>query len=154
MARKVLGGSGKASRRRLRKARSKITARQKHEFTFRGHTMDELKAMSMDDFSDLLPSRLRRSIARGASPEQENLYKAIQAGKRQVYRTHRRDIVIMPFMVGKRFAVYCGNAYRDVDVQADMLGHYIGEFAQTRKTVKHTGPGVGATRSSKFLPLK
>jgi small subunit ribosomal protein S19 len=154
MARKVLGGSGKASRRRLRKARSKITARQKHEFTFRGHTMDELKAMSIDDFSDLLPSRLRRSIARGASAEQEQLYKSIHAGKKPVYRTHRRDIVILPSMVGKRFAVYCGNEFKEVDVQPDMLGHFIGEFALTRKTVKHTGPGVGATRSSKFLPLK
>jgi len=154
MARKVIGGSGKASRRRMRKARSKITARAKHEFTFRGHTMDELKAMSVDDFSELLPSRLRRSLARGASDEMEKLYKSMNAGRRTIYRTHRRDVVILPLMVGKRFAVYNGHAWKEVEIQPDMLGHFVGEFAPTRQTVKHTGPGVGATRSSKFLPLK
>jgi len=154
MARKVQGGSGKAARRRLRKARSKITARLKREFTFRGHTMEELQAMPLEDFAELLPSRLRRSLTRGASDEQEKLYKSIREGRKQVYRTHRRDIVILPFMVGKRFAVHSGKEYKEVDVQADMLGHFIGEFALTRKSVKHTGPGVGATRSSKFLPLK
>lgn len=154
MAKKVQGGSGKAARRRLRKARSKITARLKREFTFRGHTIEELKAMSLDDFSELLPSRLRRSLSRGASAEQEKLYDAIQSGAQGPYRTHRRDIVILPFMVGKRFQVHSGKEFKDVDVQPDMLGHYLGEFALTRKFSKHTGPGVGATRSSKFLPLK
>jgi small subunit ribosomal protein S19 len=154
MAKKIQGGSGKSARRRLRKARSKITARLKREFTFRGHTLDELKAMSIEDFSELLPSRLRRSIERGASHEQEKLYRQMQAGVPGPYRTHRRDIVIFPFMVGKRFQIHTGKEFVDVDVQSDMLGHYVGEFALTRKSVKHTGPGVGATRSSKFLPLK
>jgi small subunit ribosomal protein S19 len=154
MAKKIQGGSGKAARRRLRKARSKITARLKREFTFRGHTMDELRAMSVDDFCELLPSRLRRSIERGASPEQAKLYEALQAGAAGPFRTHRRDVVVLPFMVGKRFQVHTGKEFQDVDIQPDMLGHYLGEFALTRKTVKHTGPGVGATRSSKFLPLK
>jgi len=154
MARKAVGGSGKAARRRLRKARSKITARAKKEFTFRGHTMDELSQMSLEDFSELLPARLRRSLARGASHDQQMLYEAVRRGKKRVFRTHRRDVVILPMMVGKRFAVHSGNAYLEVEVQPDMLGHYLGEFALTRRTVKHTGPGVGATRSSKFLPLK
>lgn len=154
MAKKIQGGSGKAARRRLRKARSKITARLKHEFTFRGQTMEELKALPMEDFAELLPSRLRRSLSRGASEEQTKLYGAMQSGAAGPFRTHRRDIVIMPFMVGKRFQVYCGKEFKDVDVQPEMIGHFVGEFALTRKTVKHTGPGVGATRSSKFLPLK
>ncbi len=154
MAKKIQGGSGKAARRRLRKARSKITARLKREFTFRGHTMEELAALPMEDFAELLPSRLRRSLSRGASEEQAKLYKTVQSGVKGPYRTHRRDIVIQPFMVGKRFQVYSGKEFKDVDVQPDMLGHYLGEFAPTRKAVKHTGPGVGATRSSKFLPLK
>jgi len=154
MAKKVMGGSGKAARRRMRKARSKITARLKHEFTFRGHTMEELKAMTIDDFSELLPSRYRRSLARGASEEQAKLYASIQGGAAGPFRTHRRDIVILPFMVGKRFQVYTGKEFKDVDVQPEMIGHFVGEFALTRKFSKHTGPGVGATRSSKFLPLK
>ncbi len=154
MARKAVGGSGKAARRRLRKARSKITARAKKEYTFRGHTMEELGQMSVEDFSELLPSRLRRSLARGVAHDQEKLYAAVRKGGKRVYRTHRRDVVILPMMVGKRFAVHSGKEYLEVEVQPDMLGHYLGEFAPTRKSVKHTGPGVGATRSSKFLPLK
>jgi small subunit ribosomal protein S19 len=154
MAKKIQGGSGKAARRRLRKARSKITARLKHEFTFRGHTMEELKAMSIEDFSELLPSRLRRSLSRGTSDEQAKLYASIRAGSPGPFRTHRRDTVILPFMVGKRFQVHSGKEFKDVDVQPDMIGHVLGEFALTRKFTKHTGPGVGATRSSKFLPLK
>ena len=154
MAKKIQGGSGKSARRRLRKARSKITARLKKEFTFRGYTMEELKGMSTEDFCELLPSRLRRSIERGASAEQAKLYAALAAGETGPFRTHRRDIVVQPFMVGKRFQVHSGKEFQDVDVQPDMLGHYLGEFALTRKSVKHTGPGVGATRSSKFLPLK
>lgn len=154
MARKAVGGSGKAARRRTRKARSKITARAKKEFTFRGHNMEELSKMSVEDFSELLPSRLRRSMVRGAAHDQQMLYKAVERGSKQVYRTHRRDVVILPMMVGKRFAIHSGNGYTEVEVQPDMLGHFLGEFAPTRKVVKHTGPGVGATRSSKFLPLK
>jgi len=154
MAKRIQGGASKAARRRLRKARSKITARAKKEFTFRGHNIEELAAMSLDDFSELLPSRLRRTMVRGNAHDQEKLYRAVRKGKKTVYRTHRRDIVILPFMVGKRFAVYSGKEFKEVEVQPDMLGHYLGEFALTRKSVKHTGPGVGATRSSKFLPLK
>ncbi len=154
MARKAVGGSGKAARRRLRKARSKITARAKKEFTFRGHTMEDLSKMSVEDFSELLPARLRRSLARGVAHDQQKLYDAVKRGEKRVFRTHRRDVVILPMMVGKRFAIHAGKGYQEVEIQPDMLGHYLGEFAPTRTSVKHTGPGVGATRSSKFLPLK
>src|SRR6266699_3530688 len=106
MAKKIQGGSGKAARRRLRKARSKITARLKREFNFRGHTLEELQAMPLEDFMELLPSRPRRSLARGASDEQTKLYDTIRRGVPGPYRTHRRDIVILPFMVGKRFQVH------------------------------------------------
>jgi small subunit ribosomal protein S19 len=154
MARKAVGGSGKAARRRLRKARSKITARAKKEFTFRGHTMEDLSKMSVEDFSELLPARLRRSLGRGVAHDQQKLYDAVKKGEKRVFRTHRRDVVILPMMVGKRFAIHAGKGYHEIEVQPDMLGHYLGEFAPTRTSVKHTGPGVGATRSSKFLPLK
>src|SRR5574342_349608 len=138
MAQKNTAGTAKAARRRLRKARSKITARAKKEFTFRGHTMEELSQMSVEDFSQLLPSRLRRSLVRGTAHDQEKLYEAVRRGEKRVFRTHRRDTVILPMMVGKRFAVHIGNAYTEVDVQPDMRGHLLGEVALTRKAVKHT----------------
>ena len=77
-----------------------------------------------------------------------------KAEKGDVIKTHLRDMVILPSFVGHRIDVYNGNEFQRIDIQPNMIGHYFGEFALTRKKVKHTGPGVGATRSSKFMPLK
>jgi len=71
-----------------------------------------------------------------------------------VLRTHRREIIILPDFVGRRIDVYNGKEFIRVDIKPEMIGHYLGEFALTRKPVKHSGPGVGATRSSKYMPLK
>ena len=65
-----------------------------------------------------------------------------------------RDLIIIPQYVGKTISVYNGHLYQTFTIKEDMIGHYIGEYSQTRKEVKHSGPGVGATRGSKFLPLK
>ncbi len=69
-------------------------------------------------------------------------------------RTHRREIPILPEFVGKTVHIYTGKAFQPVDIKPEMIGHALGEFAMTRKSVKHSGLGVGATRSSKFMPLK
>jgi small subunit ribosomal protein S19 len=69
-------------------------------------------------------------------------------------KTHRRDVIILPDFVGKKIAVHMGNKFKEIDIRAEMIGHYLGEFAMTRSFSKHSGPGVGATKSSKFLPLK
>ncbi len=63
-------------------------------------------------------------------------------------------MIILPSFVDHRIDVYNGKEFQRVDIQANMIGHYLGEFALTRQKVKHTGPGVGATRSSKYMPLK
>jgi small subunit ribosomal protein S19 len=63
-------------------------------------------------------------------------------------------MIVLPEFVGRKIAVYNGKEFQEVLIQQEMIGHYLGEFALTRKPVKHTGPGVGATRSSKFMPLK
>lgn len=41
-----------------------------------------------------------------------------------------------------------------VSLQPEMIGHYLGEFSITYKPVKHGRPGIGATHSSRFIPLK
>jgi small subunit ribosomal protein S19 len=63
-------------------------------------------------------------------------------------------MVIIPEMIGKRILVYMGKDWVTVDVTGEMLGHVLGEFSMTRHRVQHSAPGVGATKSSKFLPLK
>ncbi|WP_436911788.1 30S ribosomal protein S19 [Halosimplex marinum] len=129
------------------------------EFTYRGHTLDELQDMELEEVAELLPARQRRSITRGLSVEKEKLLEeAREAGEEETandpIRTHLRDMPIVPEMVGLTFAVYTGQSFERVKVEPEMLGHYLGEFQLTRTSVEHGQAGIGATRSSKFVPLK
>jgi len=131
------------------------------EFTYRGHTFDELQSMSMDEFIRLLPSRQRRSLQRGLTPEQriflENIRstkKALKEGGKATIKTHARDMVILPEMVGITVLVHNGKEFAAVEISPEMIGHYLGEFAITNKPVKHGSPGIGASRSSMYVPLK
>ncbi|HID31193.1 MAG TPA: 30S ribosomal protein S19 [Desulfobacterales bacterium] len=145
--------SAKAARRRARKHAGGAEIRQKKVFMYRGYTIEELKEMSLEEFRELLPARARRSLLRGFSRAQESFLRHMRK-KEGTIRTHRRDMVIIPEMVDRTIAVHNGKEFHEVKITPDMLGHYLGEFALTRKPVHHTGPGVGATRSSKFMPLK
>jgi len=144
----------KASRRKARKRLSTTTGRVKKEFTYRGHTMEELLGMDPYVQFALLPSRARRSIGRGLSLENEHFLERIRRNSGRTVRTHRRDMPILPEFVGKRIAIYNGQNFVEIDIKPEMIGHYLGEFAITRRTVAHSGPGVGATRSSKHVALK
>jgi small subunit ribosomal protein S19 len=131
------------------------------EFTYRSHTIDELQSMSMDEFIRLLPSRQRRSLQRGLTPEQrillENIRstkKALKEGEKAAVKTHTRDMVILPEMVGITILVHNGKEFTAVEIEPEMIGHYLGEFAITHKPVKHGSPGIGASRSSMYVPLR
>jgi small subunit ribosomal protein S19 len=129
------------------------------EFTYRGHTLDELQAMSVDEVAELLPARQRRTIERGLGVEKQKLLAdAREADPEETanepLRTHLRDMPVLPEMVGLTFAVHRGDGFERVEVEPEMLGHYLGEFQLTRKSVEHGQAGIGATRSSKFVPLK
>ena len=129
------------------------------EFTYRGHTLDELQSLSLDEVAELLPARMRRTITRGLSIEHEKLLeKARDAGEEETandpIRTHLRDMPIVPEFVGLTFSVYNGQEFQRVQVEPEMIGHYLGEFQLTRNSVEHGQAGIGATRSSKFVPLK
>ncbi|QLK27088.1 30S ribosomal protein S19 [Natrinema zhouii] len=129
------------------------------EFTYRGHTLEELQSMELDEVVELLPARQRRSIKRGLSVEKEKLREeASEKGDEETandpIRTHLRDMPILPEFVGLTFEVYNGQAFERVRVEPEMIGHYLGEFQLTRTSVEHGQAGIGATRSSKFVPLK
>jgi len=147
------GGSAKAARRKMRKKKSQIQARRKKEFTYRGHTMEELLKMPFAEIIELLPARARRTYIRGLNTEQESFVRRLRSAEGPV-KTHRREIPIIPEFVGKTVQCHNGKEFVPVDIKPEMIGHYLGEFALTRKSVKHSGLGVGATRSSKFMPLK
>ncbi|RXK51806.1 30S ribosomal protein S19 [Halorientalis pallida] len=129
------------------------------EFSYRGHSLEELQDMDVDEVAELLPARQRRSIERGLSYEKEQLLEAArEAGEEETandpIRTHLRDMPILPEMVDLTFAVHNGQSFERVKVEPEMLGHYLGEFQLTRTSVEHGQAGIGATRSSKFVPLK
>lgn len=134
-----------------KKAGSKLPKR-KEEFLYRGRKISDLAKLSIDELAELLPARQRRSIKRGISKEHKKLLTNIR-GQESV-RTHLRDMIILPEMVGKSIEIYNGKSFEKVDVMPEMVGHYFGEFALTRGRVQHGAAGVGATRSSKFVPLK
>ncbi|RDI72458.1 30S ribosomal protein S19 [Halopelagius longus] len=135
------------------------TGREGEEFTYRGYTLDELQEMELEEVVELLPARQRRTIKRGLSRQHEKLLEDVREADPQEtadspLRTHLRDMPILPSFVDKTFAVYNGQSFERVQIEPEMIGHYLGEFQLTRNSVEHGQAGIGATRSSKFVPLK
>lgn len=126
------------------------------EFKYRGYSLEELQSMSSDTLLSILPSRQRRSLTRGLTDEKRKLIEEIKNAKNtsNPIKTHIRDIVILPYMVGLTINVHNGKEFVPVEIKAEMIGHYLGEYAMTNKRVVHGAPGVGASRSSLYVPLK
>ena len=131
------------------------------EFTYRGYTIKQLQGLSMDEFILLLPSRHRRSLTRGLKPEQRILLEKVRAarvamskGQNVVIKAHARDMVILPEMAGVTILLHNGKEFARIEITPEMIGHYLGEYAITNKPVRHGQPGIGASRSSMYVPLK
>lgn len=130
----------------------------KKEFTYRGKTVDELKQMDIQQFMKLVPSRERRKLKRGYTDAEKILLKKIDAAIsgtwKKPIKTHCRDMIILPKLIGLKIHIHNGKEFIMVDVVPDMVGHRLGEFANTTIYVKHNAPGIGATRSSAFQSVK
>lgn len=128
------------------------------EFRYRGHTLDQLNSMSTEAMLQLLPSRARRSLNRGVSEEKRKLLedaRAAREGKLQgEIKTHARDMIVLPSMVGLTLSVHNGREFVPLQIKPEMIGRYLGEFVITNKKVVHGTPGIGASRSSLYVPLK
>lgn len=114
----------------------------KKEFKYRGKTLEELQALSIAEFALLLPSAQRRKIKRGFTEGEQTLVRKLQ--KKNTAKTHCRDMLILPAMVGKTVKVHNGKEFVDVVMTDEMIGHTFGEFSQSRKTVRHGAAGIGA----------
>lgn len=128
------------------------------EFRYRGHSLEELQSMSTETMLQLLPSRARRSLNRGVSDEKRKLLEDVRAlkdGKTQgQIKTHARDMIVLPSMVGLTISVHNGKEFVALSIKPEMIGRYLGEFVITNKKVVHGTPGIGASRSSLYVPLK
>jgi len=125
----------------------------KKEFQYRGKSLEELKKLSLNEFIELLPTRQRRSLKRGFTKQQEILLKKIRKNKKNI-ETHCREFVILPEMVGMMIKIHNGKEFHLVAIQEEMIGHLLGEFSLTRKSVSHSSPGIGATKSSSALSVR
>merc|ERR1712117_1000991 len=118
--------------------------------------------MNNEQLMELFPCRIRRKFSRGLKRKPMALIKKLRKKKKEcapnekpdVVKTHLRDMVIVPEMTGSVVGVYNGKTFTQVEIKPEMIGHYLGEFSITYKPVKHGRPGIGATHSSRFIPLK
>ena len=128
------------------------------EFTYRGLSQKELEKLPLDKLLELFPARIRRSLTRGINDNKRKLIgeiKATKEGKSKTpINTHLRDLIILPFMIGTTVNVYSGKEFVPVTITSEMVSHYLGEYVITNKRVSHGAPGVGASRSSLYVPLK
>lgn len=111
---------------------------------------------------ELMHSRARRRFSRGLKRKPMALIKKLRKAKKEappnekpeIVKTHLRNMIVVPEMTGSIIGVYNGKDFGQVEVKPEMIGHYLGEFVLTYKPVKHGRPGIGATHSSRFIPLK
>lgn len=111
---------------------------------------------------ELVPARVRRKFSRGLNRKSMALIKKLRKAKKECpefekpapVKTHLRNMIIVPEMIGSVVGVYNGKVFNQVEIKPDMVSHYLGEFSITYKPVQHGRPGIGATHSSRFIPLK
>jgi len=123
-------------------------------YTFRGYDAEQLKEMNLDEFSKIITARERRALKKGFTTSQRRLLEKIKRDPDKFHKTHERDMVIIPQMLGAKLGVYNGKEWVTVEITPQKLGHRLGEFAMTRQRIKHSAPGVGASRSSKHVSIK
>jgi small subunit ribosomal protein S19 len=132
------------------------------EFKFKGYAPEQLQALSIEALLPLLNARQRRSLDKrvahymnDAKRKLREEIKLAREGKLNgQLRTHIRDMIILPDMIGLDINVHNGKDFSSVNIKKEMIGHYLGEYAITNKRVQHGAPGVGASRSSLYVPLK
>ena len=128
------------------------------EFTYRGLSQKELEELPLDKLLKLFPARIRRSLTRGINDGKRKLIGEIKAAKegklKTPINTHLRDLIILPYMIGTTVNVFSGKEFVPVTITSEMVSHYLGEYVITNKRVNHGAPGVGASRSSLYVPLK
>lgn len=124
------------------------------EFIYHGKTVQELQKMPLEEFAKLVPSRERRKMKRGFTEAEKKLLADLKMPGGKDVKTHCRDMIVLPEMIGKTIKVYTGKEWLQIMIEPELMGHRLGEFALTRKTVKHSAPGIGATRSSASLSVR
>lgn len=122
---------------------------------FRGLEVEELKNLSLNEFAKLICSRERRNLMRDTKASEEFIKKAEKKiAKNKVPKTHTREMVILPKFIDWTIGIHNGKEFVPVKITLEMVGHRLGEFAMTRRVIKHGAAGVGATKGTSSLSVK
>eukprot|EP01100_Stratorugosa_tubuloviscum_P008037 TRINITY_DN333_c0_g1_i1.p1 TRINITY_DN333_c0_g1~~TRINITY_DN333_c0_g1_i1.p1 ORF type:complete len:147 (-),score=69.83 TRINITY_DN333_c0_g1_i1:116-556(-) len=133
------------------------------KFSYRGVDLEKLLNLKNEQLLDLMSSHCRRRMVKHSLKRKHiTLLKKLRKAKRtaevgekpKVVKTHLRDAIIVPEMIGSMLGIYNGKVFNQVEVKPEMIGHQLREFAIAYKPVTHGRPGIGATHSSRFIPLK
>ena len=121
----------------------KKKSRRLKRFTFRGLELEQLMELKDDQLFELFSSRARRKMrrSRGLQGPYRKLVERVAAtlkglvpgDKPKVIKTHLRNALIMPAMVGGVVGIYNGKEFKEVEIKFDMIGRYLGEFSITYK---------------------
>lgn len=137
-----------------------VKKRTFRQFNYRGKSLEELMAMPLSQYTNLLPSKLRRHVTRGINNDEKALLDTVEKVMKdaelmkQPIKTYERCMPVFPCMIGLTIAVHCGNGFYPVEVKPEMIGRRLRDFVPTRVICTHGKPGVGASAGSKFVPLK
>ena len=126
---------------------------------WRGVDEDKIDKVNAEDFYNKTTSRNKRTLKRlKKNPRLKKFIEKVSRIKKEnpkkMIKTHLRDAIIMPEWVGLTFGIYNGKEFKKIEITTRMVGRRLGYFAHSTGRVLHSGPGVGATRGSKFVPLK
>ncbi|KAI0924584.1 ribosomal protein S15, variant 3 [Taiwanofungus camphoratus] len=127
-------------------------------FSYRGVELDKLLDLSNEEFVELVHARARRRFQRGLKRRPMGLIKKLRKAKKEappnekpaVVKTHLRDMIVVPEMIGSVVGIYNGKVFNSVEIKPEMTGHYLAEFSCSYRPVKHGRPGIGATHSSRL----
>ncbi|MGN6628970.1 MAG: ribosomal protein S19 family protein, partial [Candidatus Nitrosocosmicus sp.] len=109
------------------------------EFKFKGYSVDQIQKISIETLMPLLNSRQRRSLDRRLSTYmndekrkfREELKLTREGKLTNPLKTHLRDMIILPDMIGLNVLVHNGKEFVSFTIRPEMVGHYLGEFSIT-----------------------
>jgi small subunit ribosomal protein S15e len=116
------------------------------KFSYRGVDLKNLFELTNEQLVKLLNARARRRFTvRGLQRKPLHLLQKLRAAKKavagdvnakpEIVKTHLRDMIIIPEMIGSIVGVHNGKSYTAVEIKPEMLGHHLGEFSITYKPV-------------------
>ena len=101
--------------------------------------LSSLLDLGSDELRDVVHARARRRINRGLKRKPMGLIKKLRKAKQEakpnekpdLVKTHLRDMIVVPEMIGSVIGIYSGKEFNQVEIKPEMVGHYLGEFSIT-----------------------